>query len=283
MAIMESNKNYEYLFEKPEDLPRQINKNIGRLMELYPDIDVLKGILKEKYGEEFFEYTYLNDLISYLYSEEVKDIQYEIIGAIKTLSIVKEIYSKPEDSYRIVTEEQDINISPIKYQLNKLIKSNNISEKLKENVLLQDYLTIVERQDKRIRKCHELSIDLAKMLTKYFKQSCNVVTGNPRYYVNQQKYLHSWVEIEVDGKTYIIDSTMNTVLEKEAYYMLRHVNENEILSSITGENIIKDEWLYGELLNDFDHKTYLTSRDEIIKDLEKNKHLFDKSDEGEER
>ena len=80
----------------------------------------------------------------------------------------------------------------------------------------------------------------------------------------------------------LLDSTFNVIMNKEGYYLLRHV---EPISKIDSKSITEDWYKYGELLYKLDLKTYLTYRDEIINDLEKNKQLFQKAkeDEGEER
>ena len=75
------------------------------------------------------------------------------------------------------------------------------------------------------------------------------------------------------------------MIDKESYYRLLHIDEKEICSIISSDEIIADKRDFGGLIKLLDSKTYLTSRHEIVRDLDKNKHLFDNSDidSGEER
>ena len=74
-------------------------------------------------------------------------------------------------------------------------------------------------------------------------------------------------------------------MDKSSYYRLHHIGEQDICSVISSEEIISDKRDFGDLINILDSKTYLTSRHEIIRDIDRNKHLFDNTDinSGEER
>ena len=78
-------------------------------------------------------------------------------------------------------------------------------------------------------------------------------------------YLHSVVELELDGQVCILDWTKNLIINKKDYIILTGFNK---ISSISSKDIMKDS----DLLNIFDIslKTYTLFRDEIVSDLEKN-------------
>lgn len=278
----ELNRNYNFLFEKPEEQPKEITKNIDETQRSFFSRSQLKEELRKKYGNEFFEYTYLDTLINYL---TAKDSQYDkmmILQEMESLDIVKEIYMINNSEYSVITEKGTISFTTIDTFL------ENNKEKCKDDIgLSKKYIDKYEEEvttmSGRANSCHVLSINIAKILQVYYDISSDVVTGYPSYYVDENRYLHSWDELEIDGAKQVIDSTMNVVMNKEGYYLIRNIKENENISKVSAIDLLRDDRQYGKLLDDLDLKTYLTCRDEIIKDLEKNKNLFQRTDEEEER
>ena len=113
--------------------------------------------------------------------------------------------------------------------------------------------------------CHGDSI---KMCNRYV-DSC-VVTGYVYGLSDIAKYLHSWVEFEKDGKFVVADYTMNAIMNKEGYYMLKHAEE---LSRVSHKQL-RDDWkILGQLDKrgiTFKENEYLVFREEIIRDFKKN-------------
>ena len=91
------------------------------------------------------------------------------------------------------------------------------------------------------------------------------------YTTNLNKILHSVVEIVKDGKNYILDWTQNIWMPKDDYIK---IYKFQILEKINS-NDLEQDFKKLKKLEFKSLKTYLVFRDEIIKDLEKNKHLFD--------
>ena len=93
------NPNYYHLFE--EDEASEINKQIQELMNECLDIDELQKVIKEKYGngKEFFEYTYLNDLVGCLttsdYEYGTDILLIEMKKSLVKMGLVKTILSRP--------------------------------------------------------------------------------------------------------------------------------------------------------------------------------------------
>jgi hypothetical protein len=113
--------------------------------------------------------------------------------------------------------------------------------------------------------CHSDSI---KMCRQY--NDAQIVTGYIYGLSDKAKYLHSWVEFEQDGKCVVADYTMNVVMNKEGYYLIKHAEE---LSRVSHKQIIDDLKILGQLSKQgivFRENEYLVFRDEIMKDLEKN-------------
>ena len=88
------------------------------------------------------------------------------------------------------------------------------------------------------------------------------------------KFLHSVVEIEKQGKPYIIDYTKNLIMPKEQYFKLTNFEEIERISD---EEFFSD--LVATLQLDLSQKEYLTFRSEIMNDLKKNMFLFTENEE----
>ena len=124
--------------------------------------------------------------------------------------------------------------------------------------------------DERQSQCHFKSIELSNII----KNPHNVVTGFIHGTSDFSKFLHTWIEIFLSGSWYVFDYTLNACINKEGYYFIRHA---EPLSVISKENIAKEyPLLCGEMSDStkFNIKEYLLFRDEIIRDLNKNRHLF---------
>ena len=278
----ELNKNYKFLFEKPEEESKEISKHVDEMQRSLFSRSQLKEELRKKYGNEFFEYTYLDTLINYLTAKDSMYDKMMILEEMESLDIVKDIYMINDSEYSVITDKGTISFTTIDAFL------ENNKEKCKYDTdLAKKYIDKYEEEvttmSGRANSCHVLSINIAKILQMYYDIPSDVVTGYPSYYVDENRYLHSWNELEIDGVKQVIDSTMNTLMNKEGYYLIRNIKENENISKVSAIDLLRDDRQYRKLLDDLDLKTYLTCRDEIIKDLEKNKNLFQRTDEGEER
>lgn len=114
--------------------------------------------------------------------------------------------------------------------------------------------------------CHTDSIKMCRQ----YEQDSNVVTGYIYGLSNKAKYLHSWVEFESNKKEFVADYTMNAVMNKKGYYMLKHA---EVLSKVSNKQLKEDWKILGQLAKQgitFKENEYLVFRDEIMRDLEKN-------------
>lgn len=274
----EINQNYEFLFEDPEKKSLDIGKEVNDLMKQGIYIDDLKQILADKYGEEFFEYSYLNSLIHQLTDKDCEYSKEDVLEAILSIdSVVDDVYSFGNESYLIKTKKGSISFTTI----DKFVE-DKLDGKPKAQYL-DEYCDETSSSETRKNGCHVLSMNAARIFSVCLGIESDVVTGYADYFVPQNSYTHSWNEFEDEGQTKVMDSTMNVVMNKEGYYLLSHIDENRILSKVSAKNLMEDDRKYGEIINRMDLKTYLTARDEIIRDLDRNSHIFNKSDEGEER
>jgi hypothetical protein len=124
---------------------------------------------------------------------------------------------------------------------------------------------------KRYEKCHIRSVVLGPII-----KDSRVVTGYIT--IGREKSLHSIVEYECDGEIYALDWTRNLKMPKNQYIKLTDFVE---LSAIPSDTIVNDfEKIIGNLCMGI--KPYLVFRDELMKDMDKNKELFQTTDTGKE-
>lgn len=116
---------------------------------------------------------------------------------------------------------------------------------------------------KRYGKCHSRSMDISPYI-----EDSRIVTGYIT--IENKKVLHSVIEYEYDGKTIVLDWTRNLKITKEQYIELTKFVE---LSSFEGKKVIDDIDIIFRNLN-IGSKTYVVFRDELIRDMQKNKHVF---------
>lgn len=145
------------------------------------------------------------------------------------------------------------------YREGKLIIAFDKISNYTENTNLIDELTT----NKRNKNCHIGSIYISSVL-----KNSKIVTGY--IIIDSYKVLHSIVEYEISGESYIIDYTRNIVMTKKQYIYLTNFTE---LSSFKGQFFL-DDTLKGLGKLNIGLKAYTVFRDEIIKDLEKNSEIF---------
>lgn len=115
----------------------------------------------------------------------------------------------------------------------------------------------------RTKDSHRSSLALAKKLP--FEST--LVTGKIAGLTTKSRFLHSWIEAIVDGKSVVIDYTMNSIMNKSAYYSLRQATS---ISRIDSHDLSRDEELTLPLRAEkqLSLKEYLVYRDIIIEALE---------------
>ena len=170
----------------------------------------------------------------------------------------------------ILKKKTSLNFSDIKYnETNKMyeisLKNGDIvTFDMISNHISDEELKKELNSKKRLSNCHIKSIELASG-----KNNSYILTGY--YTTNLNKILHSVVEIVKDGKNYILDWTQNIWMPKDDYIK---IYKFQILEKINS-NDLEQDFKKLKKLEFKSLKTYLVFRDEIIKDLEKNNHLFD--------
>ena len=117
----------------------------------------------------------------------------------------------------------------------------------------------IENAD-RHGKCHQDSMVVSEAL----QDDNKVATGYIYTFGEGEKALHSWVEVTIDGKPFVVDTTRNLLMPRKFYYMIRNINgpvykiskrtlerEKQIFDFLHMEN----EWLI---------KLYLSNRHQAL-------------------
>ena len=118
-------------------------------------------------------------------------------------------------------------------------------------------------------KCHIM----AKEISSRIGIPNEIVTGYVHGMADKARFLHSWVEFSEGDNDYVIDYTMNVVMNKSGYYFIRHAQD---LCRIKDSDILSD-W---ELFSQFDglnSKEYMLFWHEMASDFKKNKAVFQKT------
>ena len=116
--------------------------------------------------------------------------------------------------------------------------------------------------------CHLKAVELCNSFENSIVQTGIITIG-------KVQYLHSVIQFkDENGNDIIIDYTRDLWIDKSEYIKLFNF---EILSSIKSDDIFEDAKLLKEL-SPFSLKVYLTFRDELMKDINKNKFIFEQEE-----
>lgn len=274
------NKNYYLLFLEQEGRASELDREIQYVSQDYScSHEQMKSkIAKIGNGVEFYDDTNIIDLITILNSDQTNLSKDDLILYIRNLPFVNYMQISEVSDKGIVkfSNVRTVNGDIEFIAISDLLKQSDSYGMDDENNSLKAYCREVESMEMRNGNCHEFSVKALKVLSKYFNIKSDIVTGNVSYYIPENKYLHSWLEFDLAGRRCALDSTKNIIIDRDTYYRLLHIGDKDIYSVIKSDDIINDEVQYGKFINELDYKTYLTTRDEIIRDLEKNKQLFDR-------
>lgn len=138
-----------------------------------------------------------------------------------------------------------------------------------KNENARELFSLIE-SEKRKGRCFEFAYCLTLMLPLLTKLTTGYIYG----FCDKSKFLHSWVETTIDGEEYVIDGTLNAIINKDGYYLMGHA---KVINQIDKDTFLDDLNKY-EIINNVDIplSVYYVFRDEIIKDLERNQDVFKK-------
>ena len=237
-------KNYDLEFNVPE---KEANEWYLKVYELGEKGDA-EGVteLFKQANELYFDEYHIYNTIQQLTNDNAEKTR--LLKQLKECKIVKKIKTYKDGTIVIVTKKD---------------KDNNIPDIIVTR--LSDFILDLKEEDndlgtwERQGKCHAKSKEISLRLT--FPNE--VVTGYFHSMSDKARFLHSWVEFSQNGKDYVIDYTMNIVMNKRGYYFIRHIEE---LCRISDTDILSDLELFSQLKG-LNIKEYMVYRHEIAKEL----------------
>lgn len=106
-------------------------------------------------------------------------------------------------------------------------------------------------------KCFELAYGISRRLG----IPNEMVTGYIYGYTDKSRFLHTWIETTYKGEDYVIDGTTNMMINKDAYYHLKHA---QVINRISNETHQSDLDNHMDKLDGVKIEVYLVYRNEII-------------------
>lgn len=253
-------KNYNILFEERFSKSQKYDENFSDLFNtkgLKEAIEYLKSIGATKLDIEnyYIKYTInrwtqndLNEAEKKELIEKLKELKDYVID-------VKFEENKKFNVSEVVIETIDGTIRAIQFS------------KFKPNV--KKYIPNIEDKT-RYGNCYIFSFYISIGIP--FKNY--LTTGYVYGYSDKSKFLHSWVEVNLDGEDYVIDATLNAMVNKEGYYLMENAKP---INKISKQTLIDDLDNYKIIDNEnIPIEVYYVFRDEIIEDLIKNKDILQK-------
>lgn len=114
--------------------------------------------------------------------------------------------------------------------------------------------------DKREGECYRLT----HAINRHLGLAHQMVTGYIYGYTDISRFLHSWIELTYKGEEYVIDGTMNALINKSAYYSLRKAQP---ITKISDEDFQSDLDNHMDILEGVNIEVYLLYRNELISGL----------------
>ncbi len=267
-----NSNTYKLLFEAPEEESEKIDSLRYNLLfgtqHTKEDLKKVKKDIKFLYGYEkdYFAYKEIDDNIQYLTSKAFRNEKQKHIEKIKEHNdVVKNVVQNGENSYIIDTIDGQISFSTIDElatEKTELLVASNDEEGIR------NYFRDISNFETRLHRCHRLGVYAAHILDEFLGIKNQMVTGYTCFATEKSKYLHTWNEFKMGEKEYVLDSTLNVIMNKDGYYLLRHIEE--VLDKIDSDKVIEDFEKYGDEITKYSIKAYVTARDLLIKDFEKN-------------
>lgn len=117
--------------------------------------------------------------------------------------------------------------------------------------------------DKRFGNCYDFAYNISLNLG----VPNQIVTGYIYGYSDKSKFLHSWVESTINDEEYVIDGTLNAMINKDGYYLMQHAKPITKISDSILKSDIKNHL---DVMQTIPIETYYVFRDEIVNDLKRN-------------
>lgn len=238
-------------FHKPFEISAQIDNTFAEIYNTQgfkPAIDYLLSMGATKLDKDSYEITYnINECTKETTSpEERKKI-------IKSLTRLNDYVINATITYNEQKKKEEIIITTAKGEI-RVIEFSSLTPNIKQELPI---ITTGERNG----KCFDLSFRINRRLG----LAHQLVTGYIYGYTDISRYLHTWIELTYKGEEYVIDGTLNALINKEGYYLLKHAQP---ITKITDQQFQSDLDNHLDKLQGIPLEIYLVYRDEIINDLD---------------
>ncbi len=264
------NRNYDFLFLQPDRenirIRKLVNEYYSHLITKRIGIKTIAMRLRlrfiEKVKQLYISEESIWNRICFLTCDIDSEMREKVLESLQMNSLVKEV-KENNGIIRLETTFGEIKFSDI----TNFFPNLKVDDKIKK--LKNRIRNIEETGD-----CHKQAIEYSKKLKRIGIDN-DVVTANRSIVADKINSLHSWNEFQIDGKEHVLDYTQNVIMNKEGYYALSHIQR--IISRVNCVDIENDPKIYQQIDNGesyIDFKTYLTCRDEIMRDLQKNIDIF---------
>ena len=159
-----------------------------------------------------------------------------------------------------VEKNEKFNLPEIKIETTKgIIQAIQFSSVAPE---VKNLFPFIE-SDKRFGNCYDFAYNISLNLG----VPNQIVTGYIYGYSDKSKFLHSWVESTINDEEYVIDGTLNAMINKDGYYLMQHAKPITKISDSVLKSDIKNHL---DVMQTMPMAVYYVFRNEIVNDLERN-------------
>lgn len=124
---------------------------------------------------------------------------------------------------------------------------------------IKDKFPFIEGNE-RFGKCFEFAYQIALHIPIPYE----IVTGYIYGYSDKAKFIHSWIETTINGNDYVMDGTLNAMINKDGYYMVQHAQP---LKKISDQTFRSDMNQHLSKIEVFQLEAYYLFRNEFIEEL----------------
>lgn len=246
-------KNYNELFNTRFKTSQKIDEKFA---ELFNTSGLKEGIkyLKQVGATELDMDNYN---IKYRISEWTKDS----LSNKEKIAFLNELRDLGDYILDIKVEKNEkFNLPEIKIETTKgIIQAIQFSSVAPE---VKNLFPFIE-SDKRFGNCYDFAYNISLNLG----VPNQIVTGYIYGYSDKSKFLHSWVESTINDEEYVIDGTLNAMINKDGYYLMQHAKPITKISDSVLKSDIKNHL---DVMQTIPLEVYYVFRDEIVNDLKRN-------------
>lgn len=252
-------KNYNELFNTRFKTSQQIDEKFA---ELFNTSGLKEGIkyLKQVGATELDMDNYN---IKYRISEWTKDS----LSNKEKIAFLNELRDLGDYILDIKVEKNEkFNLPEVKIETTKgIIQALQFSSVSPEVKKLFPFI----ENNERFGNCYDFAYNISLNLG----VPNQIVTGYIYGYSDKSEFLHSWIETTIKDEEYVIDGTLNAMINKQGYYLMQHAKPITKIDDSTLKSDLKN---YVNEMQSIPLEVYYVFRDEIVNDLGKNKEAFRK-------